>query len=168
MINSLSAPLGAIHPWIRQNNTIPLPYGWLICDGSTVVDSESSFNGKAIPDFRAKFPRGHNSLNNSNFSSDTIYYAGGTIPAGGANTNNLYHAHTTPGHTHSWGPVTSTASADFRSALYWYGQNGVYSHTHNLSGGASTSTSPGTGFSLSTSTENRPAFLDLVKIIRVK
>jgi hypothetical protein len=166
VIAAVSAPIGAIRSWIRPDNTTPLPYGWVICDGSTIVDSMSPFNGKTIPDLRGQFSRGHATLNNSNFASDTLYYTGGTVPSGGADTNNLQHSHSTPSHNHSWSG-TSGASANFGSLIYWYGQQGVYSHTHTISG-SSDNQNPPTDNRLSASTENRPAFIELLALIRVK
>ena len=83
-INALSEPVGSIKSWLRPTVATQLPSGWLICDGSTVVDASSPFDGLAIPDLRAKFPRGHATLTNANFGADVAYFAGGTIPAGGA------------------------------------------------------------------------------------
>lgn len=101
-LDSLKEPIGSIKPWIRPNISTPIPVNWLICDGSTVVDSASPFNGLAIPDYRSRFTRGHNLLTNANFGSDTNYYAGSPgIPAGGTDTNNLAHAHTEAAHAHS-------------------------------------------------------------------
>lgn len=100
-INALVEPVGSIKQWIRPNAATPLPSGWLICDGSTVVDAGSSFNGIALPDLRGRFPRGHSTLDNSNFGADVNYFAGGTIPTSGVDSVNLSHGHSNPSHVHS-------------------------------------------------------------------
>jgi len=166
VLSSLSVPLGTIHPWIRPDNTTPLPYGWLICDGSTVVDSSSQFNGKVIPDLRGNFPRGHATLSNANFAADTLYFAGGTVPTGGTNTVNLSHSHSTPNHSHTWSD-TSTVSQSFSSLPYWWGAFSENNHTHTGSG-STNNQAPTTNSQLSASNENRPAFTELVTLIRIK
>ena len=101
-LSSLSEPIGSIKSWLRANSTDPLPSGWLICDGSLLIDASSPFNGKNLPDLRGKFPRGHSTLDNASFPSDATYFAGGAgVEAGGADTVNLGHAHSSPSHSHS-------------------------------------------------------------------
>ena len=100
-ISSLSEPVGSIKPWLRASASVPLPSGWLICDGSTVVDASSPFNGLTLPDMRGRHMRGHGSLDNSNFSVDATYFAGGTIPAGGNDNANFNHGHNSNSHNHN-------------------------------------------------------------------
>lgn len=141
-----------------------VPQNWLICDGSTVVDASSSYNGIALPDTRAKFKRGHNSLTNANFASDNTYKAGGTIPSGGADSNNLNHNHSfgfnvsSGGHTHSLNSHThgpGSYSADFQNqgngpgthtggalgnpsiAIIQSNSFSPFDHNHNVTGGNS-------------------------------
>lgn len=55
------APVGTILAWHKDWGTTPaLPEGWLECDGQTVNDSESVFNGMSTPDLngQARFLRG--------------------------------------------------------------------------------------------------------------
>jgi hypothetical protein len=165
-VDALSTPVGAIKSWIRPDNTTPLPFGWLICDGSVVVDSESPFNGKTLPDKRGRFPRGHATLDNSNFASDTLYYTGGTVPTGGADSKSLSHAHTTSSHDHSYGVSTSSSSsiggvAGGPTATL---ANGVHNHSFS---GTTNSSGITTNASLG-ATENRPAYVETVTIIKVK
>ncbi len=55
-------PVGTVIDWWRPNNNFPVPTGFKICDGSTVDDEESPFNGFNVPDLRNKFVRGAESL----------------------------------------------------------------------------------------------------------
>lgn len=100
-INALAEPIGSIKSWIRPDASTSLPGGWLICDGSLVVDASSPFNGKIIPDLRSRFPRGHTTLTNLNFAADVQYFTGGTVPTGGADQVNLNHGHSNSQHNHS-------------------------------------------------------------------
>jgi len=167
-INALSEPVGAFTSWLRPDNTTPLPYGWLICDGSTVVDSESPFNGKAVPDLRAKFPRGHATLSNANFAADALYFAGGTVPTGGADTNNLSHAHSVTSHIHSVPSVTTSLSNAGGTPNIFGPASSLGNHSHTtpvtnsgFSGAFGTNSALG-------SVDNRPAFTETVTIIKVK
>jgi hypothetical protein len=163
-INELSEPVGAITDWIRPDNTTPLPYGWLICDGSTVVDSESEFNGKTLPDLRAQFPRGHATLDNSNFASDTLYYTGGTIPSGGVNSLSLGHSHSLGSHRHTLTGTTSTYSSS--TPNIFGGAPVTGSHNHTVSA-YSNYESVASNTSLG-SADNRPAYVETVTIIKIK
>jgi len=52
-------PVGAIIPWIPPPPTgsmaVTPPPGFEFCDGSTVNDPDSPFNGSALPDLRSRF-----------------------------------------------------------------------------------------------------------------
>lgn len=100
-LSVLSEPVGSIKHWLRPTNSEPLPSGWLVCDGSTVVDPGSSWNGTAVPDLRGFFPRGQSSITNANFGSATTYFAGGgAVESGGTDSNNLSHQHSEGSHNH--------------------------------------------------------------------
>jgi len=167
-INSLSEPVGAFTSWLRPNNTTPLPFGWLICDGSTVVDSESLFNGETLPDLRARFPRGHATLTNANFAADVLYYTGGTVPTGGVDTNNLSHSHNVTSHRHNLPAVTTSLSNAGGTPNIFGPDSTLGNHSHltnatlsNYSGTYGTNSALG-------SVDNRPAFTETVTIIKVK
>lgn len=49
-IYNLIAPVGSIVAWLKSfPNTPPLPSGWVECNGQTLSDSESVYNGQVIP-----------------------------------------------------------------------------------------------------------------------
>jgi len=166
-INSLSEPVGAFTTWLRPDNTTPLPYGWLICDGSQVVDSESIFDGKFLPDLRARFPRGHATLDNSNFAVDTFYFLGGSTPVGGFDTHNLTHSHSVSTHRHTIpGGTTSTSTGGTPNIFGPSSSIGDHSHSFP-STNSGYSGAYATGNALS-SVDNKPAFVETVTIIKVK
>lgn len=77
---SLSMPIGSIVAWAKTFTGVPaLSAGWVQCDGQTISDAESPYNGHAIPNLNStlRFLRGNTT-------------SGGT---GGAAT----HTHTIPG-----------------------------------------------------------------------
>jgi hypothetical protein len=53
-INSLNEPVGSIRSWLRSDKSEPPPSKWLICDGSTILDESSPYNGLPLPDMRAQ------------------------------------------------------------------------------------------------------------------
>ncbi len=53
-----NVPVGTVIDWWRPNNTFAIPAGFQICDGSTVTDGQSPFQGLRLPDLRNKFVRG--------------------------------------------------------------------------------------------------------------
>lgn len=130
-IDNKLEPVGSMKEWIRPTNLVPIPFGWLILDGSVVADASSTFNGKTLPDKRQKFPRGHSTLTNANFPADVTYFTGGTIPAGGTDSNNFFHGHTLGGHTHGHDHAHNV-NAFAGNTLALSG----YSHNHNTVGGA--------------------------------
>jgi len=186
-INSLAEPVGSVKSWLRPTAITPLPGGWLICDGTTVVDSSSPFNGLALPDLRARFPRGHATLTNANFGADINYFAGGTIPSGGADLVDLAHSHTSPTHTHTLSTDASLHTHTTQGATstsvgvvgtpgnIHLGNDGiVQTHVHVINSGGShnhTGTALAGGASTNpalTNSENRPSYDELLLIIKVK
>lgn len=52
-------PIGTVLPWLKTlTNTPSLPDGWVECDGSTVSDGDSVYNGVTLPDLTDTFLRG--------------------------------------------------------------------------------------------------------------
>ncbi len=196
-INGLSEPIGSLKSWLRPNASTPLPSGWLICDGSTVVDASSPYNGTAIPDMRNRFLRGHGTLTNVSFPGDVTYFAGGTIPVGGVDSNNVNHAHGVSGHSHGI-PNSGTHSHSIPSQALSTGPNTFPSpsisypppgpqnwaentHTHPIpshdhggtQGGGDhnhggTSSNGDSIFSALGSIDNTPGYRGLVFIIKIK
>jgi hypothetical protein len=185
---ALVEPIGSIKSWLRPNASTPLPGGWVICDGTTVVDASSPFNGLALPDLRARFPRGHATLTNANFGADAAYFAGGTIPSGGQDSIDLSHSHTVPTHAHSvvvnaGGTHTHTTTGAIQTSVgvlgppgnISFGNDGIHqthNHTMPVGGSHSHTGSTGTGGSSANSAlgsnENRPSYDELLLIIKVK
>ena len=78
------APIGAILAWAKSLAGVPnLAEGWVECDGSVLVDYQSSLNGQTIPDLNGdnRFMRGDTTSGgtggseshrhiNKNFASD--------------------------------------------------------------------------------------------------
>lgn len=51
LTSAQAAPIGSILAWLKSfANTPSLPAGWVECDGATLSDSASVYNGQAIPD----------------------------------------------------------------------------------------------------------------------
>ena len=68
------APIGAIFPWLKSfTNTPALISGWVECNGQTLSDAESVYNGQVIPDLNGdnRFLRG-NSTSGGTGGSETM------------------------------------------------------------------------------------------------
>ncbi len=56
------APIGSIVAWLKSYaNTPALPSGWVECNGQTLSDADSVYNGQAIPNLNGdnRFLRGN-------------------------------------------------------------------------------------------------------------
>jgi len=120
-LDTLHEPIGSIKPWLRATSPITVPFNYLVCDGSLVSDTASPFNGTTIPDFRARYPKGHST--GTNGSLPAAGNAG--IESGGLASVNFNHNHNISGDGN-------------------HGHN-VNSHTHNISTDGSHSHNPGGG-----------------------
>lgn len=50
-IIAAGAPIGAVQAWLKsETGTPPLPSRWVECNGQTISDAESPYDGQAIPD----------------------------------------------------------------------------------------------------------------------
>lgn len=93
-----SVPIGGIIDWWAPSTSWPVPVGYVICDGRTLVDPESPMNGATIPDLRNLFTRGVGTL--------------AQVGIGGSDTHN--HTFSAPSHTHSVAhdhPSTTSSAA---------------------------------------------------------
>lgn len=173
-------PVGGIIMWSGKSSG--LPDNWKICNGRRVLDPESPFNGKTLPDLRARFVRGAGS------SSEVLW-------KGGSDVRDT--------HNHSFsGSITIGMN---RSSLNGYrirsifcdddNENGICDgdiagNSINLIGGGFTADSRyralvldvkkneshghkgtvtgGTSWDKNTNLDNRPPYINLHYIIRIK
>ena len=167
--------------WLKTFTNTPqtLPTGWVECNGQTISDADSVYNGQAIPNLN-----GNNQFLVGNSTSGVT---------GGASSNDLAHTHSVSGttgshaitsaemaaHTHNIGDGTNhylpkttyttggigTGGGSFKffSTITTTGLTGSTGsgtgHTHSF---ADTSDSK-----LSSTQENRPLFYSVVWIMRV-
>lgn len=77
------SPIGSVTAWLKSyTNTPSLPSGWVECNGQTLNDSDSPYNGQVIPDLNGenRFLRGNatsgdtgDGLHNHQWASSTGY-----------------------------------------------------------------------------------------------
>ena len=135
-------PIGAIFPWLKDyTNTPNLPEAWVECNGQTLSDGESVYDGQTIPDLN-----GNNRFLRGNSTS------GGT----GGESEHTLTENEMPIHNHSvsmnnYGAVTYSSDDEAVS-------NDAGSHyttpTGNTGGDATH--------------ENKPPYYEVVFIIRIK
>jgi len=106
-------PVGTIMAWHKSmTNTPALPTNWVECNGQTISDADSPYNGQAVPNLNStgRFLHGGTtsgplqaeSINQSGLSVDIGHTHGMTITGtiGGSDGTHT-HAITDPGHTHT-------------------------------------------------------------------
>lgn len=167
---SAGVPVGTVISWWRPDASTPLPSDeWAIADGSVVSDAESPYHGQSLPDLTSRFVMGV-----------TATDIGQT---GGANTLDLRHRHTVDSHTHSIPSHTHNYNHDHgTSDVYCVGGGSTSVHrditslvNHAGSGtdtgawsGTSGASQPNTNHQLSSDTDNRPAYVGLLFLVRIK
>lgn len=186
-------PVGGVIDWFRPDLTTAVPDGWAVCDGSTISDPDSPFNGKALPNLVGRFVRGLNPAQLSSYG----YAVGSSSPSlpdlGGQSTIELGHNHSVPhdhgmththdnAHTHTVTGRTGGANQDPPQEPSPSYQGGPFVHQHNFTattGAASPSTtgpssttrtsfdSPGSSFALGT-TSILPPYVGMLKIMRIR
>ena len=168
-IKSMVCPIGSVVSWLKTfTNTPALPDGWVECDGSTLSDSDSPYDGQVIPD-----------LNGGIFLEGQAT-SGAT---GGAAT--MAHTHTGASHTHTLTNAYAKVDLNATTNEIQTGYNASTFSTNRTGTGMSivaeadtSSASTGLGgntdatasstSSAASNTENRPPFYTVVFIMRVK
>jgi microcystin-dependent protein len=170
-------PTGTIQMYGGQYNNIP--NGWLLCDGTAVSRStyeklfdivgtqfgvgngSSTFN---LPDLRAKFPRGATNTANAGTTggADSVTL---TEAESGSPAHN--HGITDPSHSHQIGSTTSSNAQSSNNYVQRqnYGRMDLGMTTGSSSTGISVNNSTATN--AASAHENRPAFLELLYMIRI-
>jgi hypothetical protein len=165
---SSGVPVGTVISWWRASADAPLPSGeWAIADGSTVTDTDSPLNGKTLPNLTNRFVMG--------------VAAADIGVAGGANSLDLSHSHILPAHTHTvvgetgevagfWDGGYYTAAGDGRrfADLVYGGDNKAWYYRHNHSLNLTSSSWSGNTNSVALTIDNRPAYVGLIYIIKIK
>jgi hypothetical protein len=98
-----NCPIGTVLPWLKTyTNTPSLPTSWVECDGSTLSDSDSVYDGQTLPDLNGdnRFLRGSSS---SGGTGGTTSYTTSSEPG---NQGALYESPDDPpfwtqAHTHT-------------------------------------------------------------------
>ena len=137
-------PIGSVIDWWRPNSTFSVPTGYKICDGTTIADPDSPYDGNVVPNLLNRFVRG---VTDPNLIGTT----------GGADD----HGHTgstsvVANHTH----IVASAVVGFTP-----GGSGLFYCPPS----SSTSSAGSHSHSLSTSgSSNVPVYVGLLKIMRIK
>ena len=182
---SSALPVGTVISWWKPNAGTPLPSGeWMIADGSIVSDSTSPFYGQTLPDLRNKFIMG--------VTEENIGVTGGTNSLNLAHDHQVTeHTHSIPSHSHSGSGLYANVSfEDDRAYVMRYGPgfaatNANYTGTSHANthiteasaavggqtgawSGTTGSSSATTNSALTTILDNRPAYIGLIYLIKVR
>jgi hypothetical protein len=119
-----SVPIGAVLPWLKSLTGTPgIPEGWVECNGQTLNDTNSPYNGQTIPDLNGytgtqRFLRGGGSADGA-----TATASGGT---GGSETHthslpqNRWDSYETGESDYIWAPTSMTTTMSSASTLPTY------------------------------------------------
>jgi hypothetical protein len=162
---STSVPVGTVISWWRPDASTPLPSDkWAIVDGSVVTDSDSPLYNQTLPDLTNRFIMG--------VTTTDIGQTGGT------NALDLTHSHSMPAHQHNvngttgeihgmWdGGYHNAESEPYRYAINTYKNTWYTRHNHSLN--IKTSSWSGNTNEKSLTTDNRPEYVGLIFLIRIK
>lgn len=191
-----SVPVGTVISWWRADDGTPLPSDeWAIADGSVVDDPESPLYGQALPNMIDQFVMGvaPSSIGASGGSNSLDLAHSHTVDSHRHRVDS--HAHSIPSHNHSYSGTASGGCCAYDGGYYYAGDDSTryaalvydpagawyYRHKHTYSGttaswsGTSGSTapytnyqSPGTDSQLSSSTDNRPQYVGLLFLVKIK
>lgn len=129
IITRQDVPIGGVIDWWRPNNTIGVPAGYAVCDGTVITSANHDFGTGAsitLPDLRNVFVLGANigtTDGNAAVGGDTAGDAPGIRGSGGSQAHTLA-ANQIPSHTHSLS-VTGSGSGTTDT-------QGAHNHTHGI------------------------------------
>jgi hypothetical protein len=95
-IFSVLSPIGSVVAWLKSyTNTPALSDNWVECNGQTLSDSDSVYNGQVIPNLngavatglKGRFLRGHSTSGVLEDSQNLAHTHGFRYPNGSVNTN---------------------------------------------------------------------------------
>jgi len=187
-------PVGTVISWWRPDAGTPLPSDeWAVADGSTVTDPESPLYGRALPNLTDRFIMGVAPGNIGTAGGANVLNLAHSHTVGPHRHLVDSHGHSIPDHSHSISGETTEVYAmwdgghynsggeSYRYAMNTYQTTWYTRHNHRVnlnSGGWSGNTgntspytdyqSPGTDSQLSGATDNRPAYVGLLYLVRIK
>lgn len=183
---SSGVPVGTVISWWRADASTPLPSDeWAIADGSVVDDPESPLDGQALPDLTDRFIMG--------VPASDIGQTGGANVLNLSHRHRVDgHTHSIPSHSHGNGTLRASVAVE-HNRIYvrrYYGAsfnsthanytNATHSNTHTTDdsadvmgrtaswSGTSGSSRPYTSHQLSSTTDNRPQYVGLLFLVKVK
>ena len=147
LVKSVIPPIGAVISWLKSLTGCPaLPDGWVECNGQTLSDSSSPFNGQVIPNLNGGTYR---ILRGASTSGST----------GGSDT-----------HNHKWSDGSNDNSATYKT--FSLANDTTYSYDSSGNRVAiNTDTSPNPdllGTNYTSKDSSLPAYYEVVYIMRVK
>ena len=151
------SPIGSVTAWLKSyTNTPALSSGWVECNGQTLSDADSVYDGQVIPNL------------NGTSNSTKIWLRGATTSGstGGSATHN--HSFTGIAHSHSFTGIAGSTSVQVTqgSNNVSAGTNIKGTHTHTFTPTGTNSSTAATG-TISTK-NNLPPYYDVVWIMRIK
>ncbi len=137
----ITPPIGAILPWHKSfTNTPSLPEGWVECNGQSLSDADSVYDGQTIPDL----------------NGDERFLRGGS-------TSGTEQAHALEEHNHSFQAMYNITGSGYASRIPGHESAGSDIGNYSLN-----TTNWSTSGANTDADETRPINMSVVWIMRVK
>ena len=81
-----ATPIGTVQSWLKSYTNVPtLPFGWVECNGQTLSDAESLFDGQVIPDLNntGRFLKGATTSGTATNAQSHNHQWGNSVSIGG-------------------------------------------------------------------------------------
>lgn len=124
-VKAVLPPIGSVISWLKTLTGTPtLPDGWVECDGSTISDADSPYDGVTIPDLNGdnRFLRG-SSTSGTTGGSETHTHTGTTSQvdsnpgAGDGNASTTFYRGTLP-HSHTFTTDSSSTLPTYYEVVW--------------------------------------------------
>ncbi len=136
-LSTTDVPIGTVIDWYRPDTTTAIPEGYAICDGSTINDSRSPWDGKALPSLSQKFVRGEVQLANIGSSGGSSTHTHTTSidhDHASATTSNSGKNHTHNTNIENYNVAPRASSTDKHNHIWAYFDTGEDWNTFDSSG----------------------------------
>lgn len=163
-IPAVDMPVGAIVPFFGDEGF--LPDNWALCVGQKINDPASPLNGKTVPNMSGKFARGASSVSPVGTTGGHDHTPNHTHHVQGVTRSVWFGIESGNGYSTAYNPASRAQGFNrnhFNLGVAKGDDNPYRSHGH-MNGSASISTMSG----LAGGIDNRPAFVSLNYIIRIK
>jgi len=184
----IPVPIGTVLPWLKSyTNTPAIPDEFVECNGQVLDDAASVYNGQTIPNLNGNnnFVRGAATSGGTGGASTNNLSHAHTQPTHRHSVSDSGNTGAAGSHNHNVNIATSfsddnrfvdstpeevivATSGHKHSVVGYTGTEVNHSHSFSMSDNSSYDGDENTGNALSSTTENKPPYYNVVWIMRIK